>query len=77
MVRGTLALKREPEKFRQHFHYQNALLMFAKPSLRTRVSFEAGMTEMGGTHLSIYLTLFRASLFLFSLELVSIQLFSD
>jgi len=48
LVNGTLAIKRDPAKFHSAFAYRNTLLMFSKPSLRTRVSFEAGMTEMGG-----------------------------
>jgi ornithine carbamoyltransferase len=53
LVNGTLAVKRAPADYHASFAHRNALIMFSKPSLRTRVSFEAGMTEMGGLYMML------------------------
>lgn len=41
-------VKAAPEKYRNAMQYKNLLMIFEKPSLRTRLSFEVGMTQMGG-----------------------------
>jgi len=41
-------VKKHPEKFAQAMAQKTLLMIFEKPSLRTRLSFEAGMTQMGG-----------------------------
>jgi ornithine carbamoyltransferase len=41
-------LKRSPGTFAGKFNGKTLAMIFQKPSLRTRVSFEAGMTQMGG-----------------------------
>ena len=41
-------LKANPEKYSQAMCRKTLLMIFEKPSLRTRLSFEAGMTQMGG-----------------------------
>jgi len=46
----TLAakVKRQPQDFHDAMHRKTLLMMFEKPSLRTRISFETGFTQMGG-----------------------------
>lgn len=51
-VRDVLSLARKlkecPEEYRDHLSQKTLLMIFEKPSLRTRVSFETGMTQLGG-----------------------------
>lgn len=41
-------MKHSPHTFRHAMQNKTLLMLFEKPSLRTRVSFETGMEEMGG-----------------------------
>lgn len=41
-------IKKHPENFRQVMEHQTLLMIFEKPSLRTRLSFEVAATQMGG-----------------------------
>jgi len=41
-------VKENPVKYSQSMENETLLMMFEKPSLRTRLSFEAAMTELGG-----------------------------
>ncbi|MFH1399891.1 MAG: ornithine carbamoyltransferase [Nanoarchaeota archaeon] len=41
-------IKKNPFKYRDAMDRKTLLMIFEKPSLRTRVSFETGMTQMGG-----------------------------
>jgi ornithine carbamoyltransferase len=41
-------IKKNPENYRDVLDKKTLLMIFAKPSLRTRLSFETGMTQMGG-----------------------------
>jgi len=41
-------VKKNPEKYKEAMKDKTLLMVFEKPSLRTRVSFEVGMTQMGG-----------------------------
>lgn len=44
----AIELKKNYSKYSKAFVGKTLLMIFAKPSLRTRVSFEAGMTKLGG-----------------------------
>lgn len=41
-------IKKNPENYADAFPQKTLLMIFQKPSLRTRVSFETGTTKMGG-----------------------------
>ena len=41
-------LKKKPREFAQTLRHKTLALIFEKPSLRTRVTFDVGMTSMGG-----------------------------
>ncbi len=41
-------IKHNPARYAESMHRKTLLMIFEKPSLRTRVSFETGVTQMGG-----------------------------
>jgi ornithine carbamoyltransferase len=47
-------IKDDPEKYRKRLRHQVLAMIFEKPSLRTRMTFEVGMLELGGQ--AIYLS---------------------
>ncbi|MFH2106290.1 MAG: ornithine carbamoyltransferase [Candidatus Micrarchaeota archaeon] len=48
LVSEAEKIKKNPENYKSAMKDKTLLMIFAKPSLRTRVSFEVGMTQMGG-----------------------------
>ena len=44
----AIDIKAHPTKYESAMEHKTLLMLFQKPSLRTRVSFETGMTKMGG-----------------------------
>ncbi|RMF54689.1 ornithine carbamoyltransferase [Candidatus Woesearchaeota archaeon] len=48
LIDKAIEIKKNPEKYSTAMKDKTLLMIFEKPSLRTRLSFETGMTQMGG-----------------------------
>lgn len=48
VLRLAAAVKSSPMQYAQALSRQTLLMIFEKPSLRTRISFETGMSQLGG-----------------------------
>lgn len=48
VIDKAIEIKKNPENYKEALKDKTLLMIFAKPSLRTRISFEVGLTQMGG-----------------------------
>lgn len=48
IIHNAIKIKKSPKKYSTKLKFKTLLMLFEKPSLRTRVSFEVGMTQLGG-----------------------------
>jgi ornithine carbamoyltransferase len=48
LISCAAKIKKNPENYSDSLKNKTMLMIFEKPSLRTRLSFEAGMTQLGG-----------------------------
>ncbi len=48
VINKSIEIKRNPKKYNAVLEGETLLMLFEKPSLRTRISFETGMQQLGG-----------------------------
>jgi ornithine carbamoyltransferase len=48
VISAAIRIKKSPGRFASSLRQETLLMLFEKPSLRTRLSFETGMTQLGG-----------------------------
>lgn len=48
VINKAIELKENPKKYNSALEGETLLMLFEKPSLRTRISFETGMQQLGG-----------------------------
>jgi len=48
VINKSIEIKKSPKKFSSALEGETLLMLFEKPSLRTRISFETGMQQLGG-----------------------------
>jgi ornithine carbamoyltransferase len=48
VINKAIDLKKDPKKYSSKLDGETLLMLFEKPSLRTRISFETGMQQLGG-----------------------------
>jgi ornithine carbamoyltransferase len=48
IIDKAIEIKKNPKKYKDSLEGETLLMLFEKPSLRTRISFETGMQQLGG-----------------------------
>lgn len=48
IISKAMDIKKNPNKYYKSLEHETLLMLFEKPSLRTRISFETGMHQLGG-----------------------------
>ncbi|MFX1281036.1 MAG: ornithine carbamoyltransferase [Promethearchaeota archaeon] len=48
IINKAIDIKKNPNKYYKSLEHETLLMLFEKPSLRTRISFETGMQQLGG-----------------------------
>jgi len=48
VIENAIDIKKKPDKYTESLKGETLLMLFEKPSLRTRISFETGMQQLGG-----------------------------
>jgi ornithine carbamoyltransferase len=48
IISKSIEIKKNPKKYHSTLEGETLLMLFEKPSLRTRISFETGMQQLGG-----------------------------
>ena len=48
IINKAVDIKKNPDKYYKALEHETLLMLFEKPSLRTRISFETGMHQLGG-----------------------------
>ncbi|MHA2392395.1 MAG: ornithine carbamoyltransferase [Promethearchaeota archaeon] len=48
VINKSIDIKKNPKNYRSFLEGETLLMLFEKPSLRTRISFETGMQQLGG-----------------------------
>ena len=48
LIKNSIKIKKNPRKYSDSMEDKTLLMLFEAPSLRTRISFETGMTQMDG-----------------------------
>ncbi len=77
IIRLAQEIKAEPEKYADALKNKNLIMLFQKGSTRTRLSFEAGMTELGGHAIFLDMKTTHFSLTDFNDEIKAVMRFGD
>jgi ornithine carbamoyltransferase len=48
LIKKSISIKKNPDKYSSLLKNKTMLMLFEKPSIRTRLSFEVGMLQLGG-----------------------------